>query len=269
MTRANPPGRRQVYVRALGGKTGIDRALKGLTFLASATDRGRPGDGDSHSIAFTHNVTTRAVTFASEAHSLSSRDGNGVTDVYQRVMTRRYGARVHGRRVQRLAMDTRLVSAGRDGRAGSAASHSPGSNVDGTVVAFVTTAGDLAGRSTRGIAQVVKAQVAGRRPRLRLASRSSGGGPGNGASGAPALTAGGTWVIFESDATDIGLTTTRRPDGNGVRDAMLATEPSGERWLLGERGAAGPTTNPMSSPHGNYVVFERGGHAQLLYVGPK
>jgi hypothetical protein len=76
-------------------------------------------------------------------------------------------------------------------------------------------------------------------------------------------------VIFESDARDIGLTTARRPDGNGVRDAMLATLPSGERWLLGERGAAGPTTNPMSSPHGNYVVFERGGHAQLLYVGPK
>jgi hypothetical protein len=163
-------------VRALGGATGIDRALKGLTFLASATDRGRPGDGDSHSIAFTHNVTTRAVTFASEAHNLSSRDGSGLTDVYQRVMTRRYGARVHGRRVQRLAMDTRLVSAARDGCAGSAASHSPGSNVDGTVVAFVTTAGDLAGRSTRGIAQVVKAHVAGRRPRLRLASRSSGGG---------------------------------------------------------------------------------------------
>jgi hypothetical protein len=76
-------------------------------------------------------------------------------------------------------------------------------------------------------------------------------------------------VIFESEATDIGLTTARRPDSNGVRDAMLATEPSGERWLLGQRGAIGPTTNPMSSPHGNYVVFERAGHADLLYVGPK
>jgi hypothetical protein len=166
-------------------------------------------------------------------------------------------------------MDTRLVSAGPDGRAGAAASHSPGSNVDGTVVAFVTTAGDLVGRATRGISQVVKAHVGAGSPALRLASRTSRGAPGNGPSTAPTLTAGGTWVMFESDATDIAVTTARRPDVNGVRDAMLSTEPSGERWLLGERGATGPTTDPMSSPHGNYVVFERGGHATLLYVGPK
>ena len=103
VTRANPPGRGQAYIRAFGGTKGLDRALKGLTFLASATDRGRPGDGDSHSIDFSHNVTTRAVTFASEARTFSSRDRNGVTDIYQRVMTRRYGTRFHGRRVQRLA----------------------------------------------------------------------------------------------------------------------------------------------------------------------
>jgi hypothetical protein len=169
----------------------------------------------------------------------------------------------------RLHMDTRLVSARPDGRAGAAASHSPASNVDGTVVAFVTTAADLVGRATRGISQVVKAHIGGGRPRLRLASRASRGRPGNGPSTAPTLTAGGTWVMFESDATDVALTTARRPDVNGVRDAMLSTEPSGERWLLGERGASGPTTNPMTSPHGNYVVFERGGHAYLLYVGPK
>ena len=267
MTRANPPGRRQVYLRAIGGSTGIDRALKGMTFLASATDGGVPGDGDSHSIAFSTNADRLA--FASEAGNLSSRDGNGVTDVYQRVMTRRYGARVRGRRAQRLQMATRLVSAGSAGRAGAAASHSPASNVDGSVVAFVTTAADHVGRATRGVSQVVKANVGGGSPRMRLASRNPRGGPGDGPSTAPTLTAGGTWVMFESDATDVASTTARRPDSNGVRDAMLTTEPSGERWLLGERGATGPTTDPMTSPHGNYVVFERGGHADLLYVGPK
>ena len=76
-------------------------------------------------------------------------------------------------------------------------------------------------------------------------------------------------MLFESDATDVGVTSNRQPDTNGVRDAMLATEPSGDRWLLGERGAGGPTTNPMTSPHGNYVVFERGGTVHLLYVGEK
>jgi hypothetical protein len=269
VTRANPPGRRQVYVRAIGGTTGVDRALKGLTFLASATDRGRPGDGDSHSIAFTHNFSTRAITFASDARNLSLRDGNGVTDVYQRVMSRRYGRRFRGRRPQFLRMDTRLVSAGPDGRAGAGPSSSPASNVDGSIVAFVTTAGDLIGRST-AIPQIVTAHVDGSRsPALRLASRNPGGGPGNGPSAAPSLTAGGSWVVFDSEATDVGLTTTRGPDTNGVRDAMLATEPSGERWLLGEVGARVPTTNPMTSPHGNYIVFERRGHAYLLYVGEK
>ena len=268
VTRANPPGRRQVYVRAIGGSTGIDRALKGLTFLASATDRGVPGDGDSHSIAFSTNA--RAVAFASEARNLSSRDGNGATDVYQRVMTRRYGPRIHGRSAQQLRMDTRLVSADGDGRAGAGPSHSPASNVDGGVVAFVTAAADLVGHGTGGRPQVVKATLgAAGPPRLRLQSRGAGGAPGNGPSGDPSVTAGGTWVLFESDATDVGVTTARRPDTNGVRDAMLATEPSGERWLLGERGARGATTNPMTSPHGNYVVLERAGFVYLLYVGPK
>src|SRR3954447_4202797 len=100
VTRPNPAGRRQVYVRAIGGSKGIDRALKGLTFLASATDHGRPGNGDSHSVAFSTNA--RAVVFASEAGNLSLRDDNGVSDVYERVMTRRYGPRIHGRRHQRL-----------------------------------------------------------------------------------------------------------------------------------------------------------------------
>jgi hypothetical protein len=267
VTRANPVGRRQVYIRAIGGSTGIDRAVKGLTFLASATDRGRPGDGDSHSISFSTNA--RAVTFASDARNLSARDANGVTDVYQRVMTRRYGRRIKGRRVQYLRMDTSLVSADAGGRAGSGPSHSPASNVDGGMVAFVTTASDLVGQATGGRSQVVRAQLGSGRPRLRLASRTAGGAPGNGSSAAPSVTAGASWVLFDSDATDIGVTTARRPDTNGVRDAMLATEPSGERWLLGERGADAATTNPMSSPHGNYVVFERGGHVHLLYVGPK
>jgi TolB protein len=266
VTRANPPGRRQVYVRAIGGSTGIDRAMKGLTFLASATDRGVPGDGDSHSIAFATNA--RAITFASDARNLSSRDGNGATDVYQRVMTRRYGRRIHGRRVQMLHMDTRLVSADRDGRAGAGASSAPASNVDGSVVAFSTTASDLV--RTGGHAQIAMATLHGDdAPRMHLASSTRGGVPGNGSSTAPSLTAGGSWILFESDATDIGVTTARRPDVNGVRDAMLATEPSGERWLLGEAGARGATTNLMTSPHGNYVVFERGGTVYLLYVGPQ
>jgi hypothetical protein len=265
VTRANLPGRRQVYLHFFGGTTGIDRAMKKLTFLASATDRGRPGTAESHSIAYSTNADR--LTFASDAPNLSASDRNGATDIYQRSMSRRYGRKIKGRRVQYLRMDTRLVSAGANGLAGSGPSTQPASNVDGSIVAFATRAGDLV--RTGGVAQIVKAEVPSTgAPKLALAS-SNGGAPANGASAAPSLTAAGSWVVFESDATNVGVTSARQPDTNGVRDAMLATEPSGDRWLLGERGINGPTTNPMTSPHGNYIVFERGGTVHLLYVGEK
>ena len=166
-------------------------------------------------------------------------------------MTRRYGKKIHGRRVQHLGMDTSLVSAG-PGGAGAGASHSPANNVDGSM-----------SRSSRPrpiswAARPAASRRSSRRtqrrraPRLRLASRTGGGAPGNGASAAPSLTAGGTWVVFESDATDVGVTTTRGPDTNGVRDAMLATEPSGDRWLLGERRRAAhdqPDDEPARQLH--------------------
>jgi hypothetical protein len=104
--------------------------------------------------------------------------------------------------------------------------------------------------------------------RRELVSVGLGGAPANGPSTAPAVD--GTsrvaphCVAFVSAASNLV-----RGDTNGVRDAMLATEPSGDRWLLAEHGGGGPTTNPVTSPHGNYVVFERGGHVHLLHVGEK
>jgi hypothetical protein len=267
VTRPSPAGRRQAYVRAIGGHRGVDKALKGLTFLASATPGGVPGDGDSHDIAFSTN--SRALTFTSEAGNLTGLDRNGQPDVYQRTMERTYLPKRNHHRAQQLTMATRLVSAGDDGAAGNGASYAPASNVTGTVVAFTTTANDLIGRGSGGHPQVVQAQIEPGHVRTRLASRAGSGAAGNGASGDPSVSAGGTWVVFASSASDVATTTRRSPDVNGVPDAMLFTEATGERWLLGERGARGATSNPQTSPHGNYIVFERGGQAYLLYVGEK
>ena len=92
--------------------------------------------------------------------------------------------------------------------------------------------------------------------------------PGNAASTDPSISAAGEWVIFQSDASNVGATTARGPDLNATTDAMLFTSSSKERWLLGQ-GSRRPTANPMTSPHGNYIVFERGGQVHLLYVGRK
>ena len=265
-TRPTPAGRRQVYVRALGGTTGIDKALKGLTFLASATPGGVPGDGEAYDVTFSNNAD--AVTFTSAAGNLTGADANGLPDVYQRTMERAYGPKVKGRKVQFLRMATRLISATGSGEAGNGASYAPAVNTTGAVVAFTTTASNLVGGGSAH-PQVVQAEVSSGEVVTRLASRTGAGGPGNGPSGAASLTAGGTWVIFESAAPDVGTTSNRAPDTNGTPDAMLFTQASGDRWLLGENAGGAPTTNPVTSPHGNYVVFERGGQVHLLYVGAR
>ncbi|MDQ3849513.1 MAG: hypothetical protein M3296_02715 [Actinomycetota bacterium] len=266
VTRPSPAGRRQVYVRAIGGSTGIDRALKGLTFLASATARA-PGDADSYDIAYSTNG--RALTFTSDASNLAGGDGNGAADVYQRVMVSADGRRRKGRRSQHLRMTTRLISRNGAGQAGRGASTSPATNLDGGVVAYATTAPDLIGADARGASQVVQATVRGRAMETRLASHTPSGAPGSGPSGAPSVTAGGSWVVFQTAADDVAIDTARGRDTNGVQDIALFTQVADARVLLARQGATSAAANPMTSPHGNYVVFERAGHVWLDYIGPK
>lgn len=266
VTRSSPPGRRQVYLRAIGGSRGIDRALKGLTFLASATAR-RPGNGDSYDISYA--VNSRALTFASDATNLAAGDRNGAADVFQRVMVRSYGVRINGRRAQHLRMATLLVSQTGSGRPGSGASRSPASNVDGSVVAYVTTAPDLIGGPSHGAPQVVRATVRGARVERELASRTDAGAAGAGASGAPSVTAKGDWVFFHTAAPNVAWDSGRGADVNGVQDVAFYLQADRSRRLLARTGATAPSSNPSTSPHGNYVVFERAGQVWLNYVGPK
>jgi hypothetical protein len=263
-TRSSPAGRRQVYVRALGGTTGLDKALKGLTFLASSRGRS-PGNADSYDIALSNN--TRALTYASDATNLEPQDANGQSDIYQRVMERGYLPKRKHHRAQQLVMSTQLISLTRGGSPADGASRAPATNTTGGIVAFQTTAPNLIGGDTGGVPQVVQATVGSGGTQYKLASGSAFG-PGNAASTDPAVSAAGSWVAFQSDASDVGATSHRQPDFNGVSDALLFTANSGEHWLLGE-GARQPATNPAMSAHGNYILFERGGQVQLSYTGAK
>lgn len=266
LTLRSPPGRRQVYLRAIGGSQGIDRALRGLTFLASATAR-RPGNGDSYDIAYS--VNGRALTFASDASNLAAGDRNGAADVYQRVMMRSYGVPINRRRAQHLRMTTQLISRTDAGAAGAGPSTRPASNVDGSIVAYVTTAADLVGGDPRGATQVVRATVGGGAVERQLASSVDSGAPGAGASGAPSLTAKGDWVFFHTAAPNVAWDTARGADVNGVQDIAFHLQVNRARLLLARTGATSPAANPVTSPHGNYVVFERAGQVWLNYVGPK
>jgi hypothetical protein len=256
VTRPSPAGRRQVYMRAFGGTTGIDRALKGLTFLVSATSK-TPGNADSYGISFS--VNAHGIAFASDATNLASGDDNGASDVFERFMARAYGRKQHGHRPQYLQLSTVLVS-----RNGRSASSSPAANVDGSLISYVTTAPELVGADPHGVPQVVQTKIGGG---TKLISATASGGPGNGASTAPTTSDAGSWVAFQSAATDVGVLPTKRPDPNGLTDVQLVTP--FDRWLIASDSASAPSSAPQMSPHGNYMVFERGGQVWFNYVGSK
>src|SRR3954469_23519118 len=98
-TTAVRPGTRQVYVHIMGG-SGLDGAFKGLTFLASADNRGRAGNGNSDEAQIAR--SGKSVVFSSTANNLTKGDSNGATDVYRRTIFRKFEHLGNGKGVQTL-----------------------------------------------------------------------------------------------------------------------------------------------------------------------
>jgi len=146
-----------------------------------------------------------------------------------------------------------LESVGRDGRAANADSGSPDISGDGRYVVFVSTAGNLA-----------DPQIAAGVPRVFLRDRenattrflttSAGGGPANGYSNNPAISADGTTVVFESAATDL-----LQSDTPHEVSVFLMRLSSSERARLGVSGGdearAGQSVSPSISANGRYIAF--------------
>src|SRR4051812_22996315 len=107
-TTAGPRGTGQVYVRPIGGSNALDRALRGLTFLASARGS-RAGDGDSFDPVFSSRGLT--LGFTSLASNLGGGPPRGVSQVYDRIVERHRRPVGGGRRVQDMRLTTQLVSA--------------------------------------------------------------------------------------------------------------------------------------------------------------
>src|SRR4051812_26074592 len=85
-TSSVPSGRKQVYVHVLGG-SGLDAAFKGLTFLASAGNSGKAGNGDSGEASIAR--SGKSVAFSSTATNLSKGDRSGGSDIYRRTFVRK------------------------------------------------------------------------------------------------------------------------------------------------------------------------------------
>jgi len=231
----------------------------------------------------------RFVAFASDASNLVADDTNNATDVF-----------VHDRQ----AGTTTRVSVGADGaQATGGESYAPAISADGSVVAFISKAANIAPGATDGIDNVfvrdlkagtttlvgatggpegstTAARVAlsangrfvayasetdvfvfdrsGGGTEQRRAERISlgpGGAPGDRASAAPALSADGRFVAFQSDATNLVPADSNQRTDVFVRDRRFGTT---TRVSLGSLSVQGdqPSTAPRISGDGRFVAFQ-------------
>jgi DNA-binding beta-propeller fold protein YncE len=251
-------GARQVYVRVLRGAA-RDAGFRGLTFLASASDSGRPANRDAYEVALARDG--KSLAFTSTATNLDRGDRNAREDVYRRTFPRKFRHLGRGRGAQTLDLDTRLVSATARGRAGNGPSSHPSITDQGRWVAFETRASDLLAGDGNGVSDIARADLRGRRVRQDWVSRSRHvGRPGNGASNRPVISGAGEFVLFDSEATNMKPSASVRDDRNGVRDVFLWNAPTGNVSLESRDAENGylrtPSQHPSTSSRGNYVPFE-------------
>ena len=255
-TSSVPAGTHQVYVHVLGG-SGLDAAFKGLTFLASANAKGKAGNGSSDEAQIAR--SGKSVVFSSTATNLAPGDGNSASDIYQRTIFRKFMHTGHGKGVQTLQGVIRLVSATSAGKAGNGASSHPSVTDDGRYVAYQTDASNLLAGDSNGVTDIVRADLAAKRPKQDWVSKTKFG-IGNGASHDPVISDAGEFILFDSEATNLRPSESVRPDPNGVQDVFLWNAPTRNVSLESRDADNGyltaPSQHPATSSRGNYVPFE-------------
>jgi hypothetical protein len=296
VTAAPSRGTKQVYVHLLDGKGGDNRGLDGVTFLASASDRGIPGRGDSYDVSLGQRgggclvrrcgtTSGDSLSFTSEAENLTAGDHNGQPDIYQRdfqrpVLSARQ--RRHGKKSY-LTMNTTLVSATPSGRVGNGASTRSAINDRGSYVAFETLATNLVPGDTNNVSDVLlRGLHENRRKATWHASKAKQTGQANAGSYNPTITSPASILFYESDASNLQANPASRPgvfhDRNCARDiffwnyvstnASLQSRDSDQHITnLPEDSnrpvtdpcppvVASGSTNPASSYYGNYFMWE-------------
>ena len=220
----------------------------GAVTLVSTDSDGKPARGNSIHPAIS--ADGRYVAFRSSAENLVAGDGNGTADIF--VKDTRTGF-------------TTLVSSDSDGASADNASDLPSVSADGRVIAFKSLASNLVSVDGNGSPDVfIKDRETGI---TTLVSSDSEGSPGNKASGyqALAIAAGGDFVVFESEATNLS-----GADDNRKRDVFVKNIQTGGTTLVSSdaAGTAGDDDSFASvsiSADGRYIAF--GSNATNLVPG--
>ena len=169
----------------------------GTTERVSIASNG--AEGNSYSDDPSISADGRFVAFSSNASNLASGDANGQRDVFVR---------------DQLTGITELVSCAVAGGAGNGDSAAPSLSADGRYVAFQSSATDLIIGDTNGVPDVfMYDRQTGVMVRISLGLA---GAQANAACGAPAISADGTHVVFNSTADNLVS-----GDTNGYSDAFV------------------------------------------------
>jgi len=203
--------------------------------LASVSSAGAQGNGWSGAPALT--ASGRFVAFGSFSDDLVPGDTNGTWDVF--VRDRELGV-------------TERVSLHTSGAQPNGMCSFPSISDDGRMVAFQSVATNLfPGDANAAWDVFVHDRASGE---TRLVSRSSAGEPGDGPSQSAVLSADGSFVAFQSHATNLA------PDPNGaVRDVFVHDLRTGETELVSvsDLGLAGNMNSdlPSISADGSRISF--------------
>jgi Tol biopolymer transport system component len=128
----------------------------------------------------------------------------------------------------------------------------------GRHVAFVSASTNLASGDRNRAPDVFVADLES--GEIELISRSAGGGTANGASGAPALSADGRFVAFQSDASDLicAKNCDAREDVNLLWDVFVYDRSTRTMTRLSADGANGwiePSVGPALDARGDVIAF--------------
>jgi|RhiMethySRZTD1v2_1073278.scaffolds.fasta_scaffold17610_2 Tol biopolymer transport system component len=168
----------------------------------------------------------RFVAFISGASNLVPGDTNGAIDVFVR---------------DRQAGTTSRVSVPTGGGQANDFSDVPAISADGRFVAFISAASNLVPGDTNGVFDVfVRDRQAATTSRVSVAS---GGGPANGTSFNPSISADGRFVAFSSAASNLVA-----GDSNDSNDVFVFDRQTATTTMVSVRSNGGQANNGSSTP---------------------
>jgi K319L-like, PKD domain/Secretion system C-terminal sorting domain/FIMAH domain/WD40-like Beta Propeller Repeat len=211
----------------------------GTTILVSVNHDGT-NSGNSTSFYPAISADGRFVAFESSASDLISNDTNGKQDVFVRDLQ-------NG--------NMTLVSVSRDGtNVSNGSSGTPVISANGRFVAFISSASDLVSNDTNGILAVFVRDLQNGTTTIVSVNR-DGTNSGNKPSAAPAISADGRFVAFESPASDLVSNDTNNNSDVYVRDLQNRTTILVSVNRDGTNSGNGYSSYPAISKDGRVVAF--------------